>query len=362
MTYEPDDFFDEDDEEDFDFELDAYTEQVELPFADALAKLLTDEEVPLAQLYRLSDMSEEERSRVFEAWLLTPVERRRTITRHLADLSEDNFLVDFAPVLAFALEDPDTAVREAALDGLWDTTDLTLVDPILGLLHDDPEEAVRANAAATLSHFILMAAWGELRDTPTERIVEGLLSAYQREGAGMRERRAALEALGSVPEERVQQLIEAAYEGPASELQQGALFAMGNSADPRWLPILLDEMESPYAEMRLEAARASGLVGHGDAVPALAELIFDEDDDVAVAAIVALSKIGGDQARQILESALEETEVDDDMFELLSDALDEMEYNQIDQALFDMFDLDNLMRQMGAPEEIEDEDGDELDD
>ena len=40
------------------------------------------------------------------------------------------------------------------------------------------------------------------------------------------------------------------------ELQLSALFAMGTSADPRWLPILVDEMESPNSDMRAEAARA----------------------------------------------------------------------------------------------------------
>lgn len=361
MAHEPDDFFDDEDAEAFTFGADENGEEVEISFDEALAKLLTEEEVPLAQLYRLSDMSEEETSRVFEAWLLTPVERRRVITRHLADLSEDNFLVDFAAVLAFALGDPDTAVREAALDGLWDTTNLALIDPILALLRDDPAESVRANAAATLSHFILMAAWGELRGSPTERIVEGLLAAYEKEGAGVRERRAALEALGSVPEERVQRLIEAAYEGSIGELQQGALFAMGNSADPRWLPILLDEMESPYAEMRLEAARASGYVGHEDAVPALAELIFDEDEDVAAAAIVAMSKIGGDQARQILQSLIEDPEIEEDMLDLLADALDEMDFSMIDQTLIDMFDLDNVLGSGDTPDDFAAEADDDLD-
>jgi len=84
---------------------------------------------------------------------------------------------------------------------------------------------------------------------------------------------------------------------------------MGNSADPRWLSTILDEMESPYEEMRQEAVRAAGNIGDDQAVSWLAELAYDEDKDVAQAAIEALGEIGGDEAQVILLAMSEDTEL-----------------------------------------------------
>ena len=300
-----DDYEDYDDLEDF-LASQQEPESDEVPFPDVLKALLTDEEVVIHLLYRLSDLSEEETSRLFEAWLLTPELRRQEIARHLADIVEDNFVVDFEPLFAYCLLDPDPLVRVAALDGLWDTTNVSLIAPIIDLLQNDPNQGVQATAAATLAHYLLLSSWGQLRRVPTEKIIEALLATYEDANSAVPVRRAALEALGSVPTERVQKLIEAAYEGSIGELQLGALFAMGNSADPRWLPILLDELESPYSEMRIEAARASGSVGHSEAVPALAELAYDDDEEVAMTAIEALGLIGGEEAQAILQAMVEE--------------------------------------------------------
>lgn len=307
----------------------------EIPFSEASQQLLNDPIVPIHLLYRLSDMEESEKSRFFEQWLLTGPERRQEITRHLADLSEENFLVDFGPVFGFCLSDPDPLVRVAALDGLWDTTELGLIPAISDLVQNDASQSVRAAAAAALSHFLLMAAWGEIDGVPKEDIAAVLLQAYRDPDSEIPLRRAALEALGSVPTAEVQQLIEAAYEGSIPELQLGALFAMGNSADPRWLSILLDEMESPYSEVRIEAARASGNVGHSDAVPALAELAYDHDEEVAATAIEALGLIGGEQALQMLESMLEDPQREH-LYEIVEMALDDLDALAMEKSLLSL--------------------------
>jgi HEAT repeat protein len=82
---------------------------------------------------------------------------------------------------------------------------------------------------------------------------------------------------------------------------------MGTSADPRWLPVLRDEMDSPYAEIRAEAARAAGSIGASESISQLSELALDEDDDVARIAVGALAQIGGEQANRVLEELLADT-------------------------------------------------------
>lgn len=304
-------------------------DQPQQAFSEALQEMATAETVPIHLLYRLSDMPDEDMVLFKAHWPQIADERRREIIRHLADLSEDDFVVDFQPVFAFCLDDPYSAVRAAGLDGLWDATDLKLIDPIIDRLGNDTAVEVKAAAAAALAHFLLMSAWGELSGVPTDKIYEALMDAYRHPQADLMVRRVSLEALGAVNSPEVTRAIEQAYESPSHELQVSALFAMGNSADPRWLSILLDEMESPYENMRIEAARAAGNIGHSEAISRLAELAYDEDLEVAMAAVAALGEIGGEEAHDVLLEMSEDMELEH-IEEAVAEALEEASWSAID--------------------------------
>jgi len=104
---------------------------------------------------------------------------------------------------------------------------------------------------------------------------------------------------------------------------------MGSSADPRWLPILLDEMESPYEEIRLEAVRAAGNIGDSQAIPRLAELAYDDSEEVAVAAIAALGEIGGEQAGELLTAMVDDSELEE-LHEIIHEVFEESTWNALD--------------------------------
>ena len=304
-------------------------DEIEISFSDALVNLFSDKHVPIHLLYKLSDMSEDE-MREFEAvWPSCETERRREIIRHLVDITEDDFIVNFQPVFAYCMSDPNPDVRVASLDGLWDTTDLALIGPIINVLENDIAPEAQAAAAGTLAHFLLMSAWGEIRGVQTDVIIEALIAAYRNPESPLILRRVALEALGSVNSPEIDELIENSYESSQRELQLSALFAMGNSADSKWLPIVLDEMESPYEEMRQEAARAAGNIGDIEAVSMLAELAYDESEEVAQAVIEALGEIGGDQVQEILTAMSEDIELDN-LESLIFLALEEASWNTKD--------------------------------
>lgn len=299
------------------------TEELELPFLTVLNELETADPLPLELLYRLSDLSADDFA-AFCEWLpQTADERRRVLMRHLADISEENFVVDFAPIFAFAMNDVYAPVRQAALDGVWDATDVTLVKPIIALMQTDASDDVRAAAAAALGHYVLLAEWGQLPAHISPPIIEALLATYDDEETAVPLKRAALEALGTAHHPRIAQLIEQAYEDRRFEMQLSAVFAMGGSADSRWLPIILDEMENPAVEMRVEAARAAGLIGGSDAVEALANLVVDSELSVAVMAVDAMGQIGGDRAQSILASILDDLEFEQ-LHEAVSEALEEL--------------------------------------
>jgi HEAT repeat protein len=301
----------------------------EISFSDALVDLFSEEQVPIYLLYKLSDMSEDE-FREFEiVWPTCDAQRRKEIIRHLVDIMEDDFIVSFQPVFAYCMSDPNPDVRIASLDGLWDATDVNLIDPIINRLENDSVAEVQAAAAGALAHFLLMAAWGELRGVQSDSIINALMDAFNNPHSKLIVKRVALEAMGSVNLPEINKAIEDSYESSQRELQLSALFAMGNSADSKWLPIILDEMESPYEDMRQEAVRAAGNIGDIEAVPRLAELAYDDDEDVAQAAIQALGEIGGDHAYEILLAMSEDIELDN-LEPVIFQALEEASWSSLD--------------------------------
>src|SRR4051794_35992129 len=101
---------------------------------------------------------------------------------------------------------------------------------------------------------------------------------------------------------------------------------MGRTLDRRWLDILIEELESEDAEMRYEAARATGAIGDVQAVQSLSKLALDEDDEVRQEAIMALGRIGGPRAERVLRSLAEDASQSDReaIAEALGEAGDEL--------------------------------------
>jgi HEAT repeat protein len=287
-------------------------------------------------IYRLSDVTPEELILLMEQWPSWTEERRRIIARHMADISEENFVVDFSPVLHRLLSDSAAEVRLAALDGLWDTSNMAVVNPIIRLMEADEDLDVRAAAASTLGHFVLMGEWGQISQRVTDRIVEALLVQHRTEGATDRLRGATLESLGNAAHAHVPQLIEDAYYRGSADMQLSAIFAMGRSADSRWLPILFEEMVSPTAEIRVEAAQAVGNIGDSSAVDRLVELLDDEEYEVQLAAVSALGRVGSERAYEILHELANSPDADR-LHDAIEEAMEEIDWlgGEIDMALFD---------------------------
>lgn len=301
------------------------TNQDHKNFTAVLTDLLTGERVSVPLLFRLSDLSATQMEELQARWPQADEERRHVVMRHLADLSEENFQVDFGSIFSFGLQDSSPAVRLAALDGLWDTEQTAHIGPITVLMQQDENSEVRALAAATLGHYILLAEWGQMPRAVTGQVVETLLAQYDTADTPHAVRRAVLESLGAATHPRISGLIEDAYDSGDLGQQLSAVFAMGRSADHRWLPTIIDEMSSPLVEMRVEAARAAGGIGDSDALERLEELTDDEDLEVRLAAVHALGQIGGDIAYRVLERIGNDPEAAE-LHEAVEEALEEMDW------------------------------------
>lgn len=316
----------------------------ELAFSEVLKQLAEAERVHLPLLYRLSDMAPQEYDAFVAGWPSWPERRRRVVARHMADISEENYVVDFAPAFRFMLGDDAPAVRLAALDGLWDSSNLACVDPIINLMQHDPDAQVRAASAATLGHYVLMGEWGQIRKHVAERIVGALLAQFQREDEAVAVRRAVLESLGNAAHPDVPALIDRSYERGGDEMRLSAVFAMGRTADRRWMPIIMDELGNTDYEMRLEAIRAAGNLGFSDPVDRLIDLLYDDDLETRLATVAALGQIGSEAAYEALQELADDPEAED-LWDAIEEAMDEMEWlgGEVDLKLFEWDEDDDQL-------------------
>ena len=255
-------------------------------------------------LVQLSSLNNEELELFRRWWPSIPAERRRKLMKWLVTVAEDNVELDFSPIFRHCLTGEDPEVRERAVSGLWECDDRNLVGPLMTLLKEDPHEKVRASAAMALGKFGSLAETGKLLSRDGERIKELLLSVLENEQESIEVRRRVLEAAACFNTPRIRESIKWAYNRPEPKLRISALYAMGRTCDPAWLPILTAATESKDPAMRYEAASACAELGEEEAVPYLVPLVRDDDPQVQQAAVRALGAIGGPLAERALRRCL----------------------------------------------------------
>ncbi len=302
---------------------------------------------PATDLVALSGLAGDDRARFLDVWRALSIQRRRDVVDVLPDLAEDNVELNFDTVFKIGLLDDDVQVRAQSIKALWEYERYDLIAVLLRLLHD-PEAIVRAEAALGLGRYLLRAelnAEGAGIHTETET---ALRSVVNDESELVEVRGRALEALGVRAVDWVHDLIDEAYASGDRRLRISAVHAMGRSADPDWLPAIVDEMLSDDGEMRFEAATAAGGIGDEQAIPHLVALVDDDDAEVQQAAIAALGLIGGPEARAALHTVASEHS-DERVLEAVSEALSEADFVEdplgfkmrLDQSVADDADEDD---------------------
>jgi HEAT repeat protein len=271
---------------------------IEETIAD-LAK--SDKPLSRSGLTELSNLSSEGVEFLSRMWVSIESKRRQQIIYRLVELAEDNYELNFDSIFKNCLKDQDAEVRSKAIEGLWESEEASLINPLINLLKYDSSEKVRVAAAKVLGKFAMLAEDKKLRSCHTSKLEEALLSMIGDKSKPIDVRRRALEAAAPLSLPQVKRAIMQAYQSHNPRLRASAVYAMGKSCNPSWLPILLKELANADTEIRYEAAGACGELGEEEVVPYLIELISDPDINVQLAAIQALGKIGGSEARECLE-------------------------------------------------------------
>jgi HEAT repeat protein len=316
-----------------------------------------DEPISVAGLYALSGLDKAQLGQVKAVWGTLPADRRAATMQHLVDLGDDTFEVDFNAMFRAGLIDADPAVRASAITGLWEDTDPALIAPLLNLLQTDADEAVRANAASVLGHYVYEGELEEIDEAKVKPIVAALKAIYREVAQPIEVRRRALESLGFLGDDDTGQLIAQAYHHANDRLKLSAVFAMGRSLDAaRWGTIVLEELAAPDPEMRYEAARAAGELEYAPAVRKLGELLEDVDEEVQLVSVWSLGQIGGEKAKQLLIAVLESDA--EHLHEVAEDALAELEFKG-DHLDFTMFDFDDDEEDEWVLDEVPDDEDDD---
>ena len=273
-------------------------------FRQALHKLEVDEPLDREEWEALSALVDDRLGRFRALWERLPVTQRLDLLEALHEQSEQHAHLDYTPIWNLGLHDSAAHVRALAITCAADEDGEWLIDPLIRLCVGDVDQSVRAAAADALGRFAYLAEVGTLSERRGRQIEDALLATYARSDEAPVVRGNALASAGYFSTARVRETILAALAD--AELRPSAIRAMGRTADPSWLDLLLQETSSPRAVLREEAARALGELEDERGVSRLLELLDDPAPNVRLAAIWALGAIGGEEAQEGLIYCLED--------------------------------------------------------
>lgn len=259
----------------------------------------------VSKLQRLSNLNPGQAEQLQARWPRLDVRRRRRIVQSLVDLTEDDVNLNFDAVFLRGITDDDPDVRLESVRGLWENEWPDTIGPLINLLENDTDAAVRAEAALALGRFVVLYTIGRLRERFFEDAEGALRRVIEDTDEIMEVRARALEAIGAYDSAWVRQSVREAYESAQHRFKVSAVHAMGRSAEPRWLPLVSREVNSEEPELRYEAATALGMIGDEKSIPLLTGLLTDEDEEVRSAAATALGEIGGETAKKALQAMLD---------------------------------------------------------
>lgn len=265
---------------------------------------LQDPNNPLSyqQLSILIDLNQAELHQFRQGWQVLPAFRRFEFLRALVEMAEEHVEFDFRNIFFALLHEDDPQARLLAIEGLWEDNRLHLIPEFCRILEQDAAYEVRAAAATALGRFVYLGEVETIDPSHTVSAKALLRRCFHDSREHIHVRRRALESIATCSDGDIGSMIENAFYSADLDMRTSALYAMGQNADPRWTPYLLEGLRHDAPALRMEAVRALGVLEVRGAVPQIARLLEQELDlEVRLAAIEALGQIGGDDARKALE-------------------------------------------------------------
>jgi HEAT repeat protein len=261
---------------------------------------------PTTDFIEVSDLNTIELGQFAIVWDSLPVDRQRIVISTMVELAEDNPELDFCAIYKLCLKQDDEDVLGKAIEGLWEYEDRSIIPGLVQILKSPKSPIVRAAAAIALGKFPTLAEEGKILHKDSHLVQENLMAALQDSNEHLEVRRRSLEAAAPFNTDEVKHYISWAYKSEDLDLKSSAIYAMGQTGDTSWLPILINELQNHQPSILYETARACGQLGDEDVVPYLIPLLQEDDYHVQLGGIAALGKIGGSLAKRVLLSCIKD--------------------------------------------------------
>lgn len=312
-----------------------------LSFQNVLDRLLDSKrDIPQSHLKLYSDLDPKSLRLFLDIWpRVQPTRKLLLLDKLLSHLDSDT-LVSYEEIGKALLDDPDGEVRARAIRLLVESDNPKLADKLIDIFLHDTELAPRLEAVQLLGEFILLGELDKVNQSLQHRMEDALIGVVRSEEESVLRKR-ALESVSFSSRPEIAALIESAFERVDPAWIASALRAMGRSQDDeRWADNVVSMLLDEDPIIKFAAVEAAGQLVIEEAVPILLQILDDEEEpeEVATAAIWALSQIGGEDARTYLVALIDQNE-DEDLVEFLEDALENLnfteEFNKFELLTFD---------------------------
>jgi len=257
--------------------------------------------------------------------------------KDLESLMEANTLASCVDFGYFALQDDDPRIRSQAIPLFWECTNINLIPIFINLLQNDSDSEVNASAASALGKFVLLSELEEIPKKSANMVQDLLIDEYLKtENESIKQR--ILESLGYSSNKKVNHFITSALKINDKKWHLSALLAISRSANTIWGKVVLEKLSDLDPDIQIEAVKTAGELEIESAKEQIIEIMDSSspDEEQHIQAIWALSKIGGNDIKDLFEKMIEESDYEDEM-DILEMAMDKIDLSS-GMLAFDQFD------------------------
>jgi HEAT repeat protein len=322
------------------------------------ALLDDDAEFPISYIISLSDIPLPDLEKLRRSWNLISPARKVVLMENIEIVHETEITSNFEEVAILALDDGNATVRTSGLRLFSDYENSHYVNKFIEMLENDPDIGVRSQSAITLGKYLYLAEVEKIDSKYRDQINDVLLRTL-RSNENELVRQKALESFGYSSHDEVKEYIYTAYNSGDYNWLSSSLEAVGRSADDQYASLVLPMLAHPEMRIQRCAVYAAGELELSSAKKLLLRMVMelDQDDDLWVEAVSALSKIGGDGVMEVFERLLEDASTEEEEL-FLSEAIENLNLTNDMSLQFNLMGLKEPIEDTFREVNLEDEDFD----
>ncbi|HSM25521.1 MAG TPA: HEAT repeat domain-containing protein [Anaerolineaceae bacterium] len=294
-------------------------------FNQIVDALLEDNaDFPISYMMTLSDISIANLEILKKSWVQISPARKVVLMENIELIQESDITSNFEDIAILALDDVNASVRTSAVRLFWDYENAHYVKKFIDMLFNDLDLGVRSQAAITLGKYMYLAEVESIHEKYRDLISNNLIKILRSDESEL-VRQKALEAIGYSSCDEAKEFINNAYNSGDYNWITSSLEAIGRSADDNYASLVLPMLAHPDLRVQKGAIFAAGELELKQAKKLLQKMVMEleQDDDIWVEAISALSKIGGDGVLEVFQRLLEDAETDEEE-EFLNEAIENL--------------------------------------